>query len=144
MQDGQKKFVEAETAAQMLGVVLPDGPLTARLQEFLAEQTEYKVISADQWLGMYRFCQEARPMPASGRRLGSWSGCGTAMKRCDLPYSCFASSLAAVVCCCHCLQRHVVGSCIHAVSACGHRASNANSEPLSTGSPCLFVQHLTV
>ena len=46
----------------MLGVVLPDGPLTTRLQEFLAEQTEYKVISADQWLGMYRFSQEARSL----------------------------------------------------------------------------------
>jgi hypothetical protein len=66
LQDGQKKFVEAETAAQMLGVVLPDGPLTPRLQEFLAEQTEYKVVSADQWLGMYRFSQEARSLPAAG------------------------------------------------------------------------------
>ncbi len=47
----------------MLGVALPDGPLTARFQEFLGEQTEYKVVSADQWLGIYRFSQEARPEP---------------------------------------------------------------------------------
>ena len=59
-QEGQKKFIEADTAAQMLGVVLPDRPLTARFQEFLGEQTEYKVVSADQWLGIYRFAQEAR------------------------------------------------------------------------------------
>ena len=63
MQDGQKKFIETETAAQMLGVVLPDGPLTARFQAFLGEQTEYKVVSADQWLGIYRFSQEARRGP---------------------------------------------------------------------------------
>jgi len=62
-QDGQKKFIETETASQMLGVALPDGPLTARFQAFLAEQTEYKVVSADQWLGIYRFSQEARPDP---------------------------------------------------------------------------------
>ena len=59
-QDGQKKFIETETAAQMLGVVLPDNPLTARFQEFLGEQTEYKVVSADQWIGFYRFSHEVR------------------------------------------------------------------------------------
>ena len=65
-QDGQKKFIEVETAAQMLGVALPDGPLTARFQEFLGEQTEYKVVSADQWLGIYRFSREVccpHPIP---------------------------------------------------------------------------------
>ena len=51
----------------MLGVVLPDGPLTAQFQDFLGEQTEYKVVSADQWLGIYRFSQEARAARANPR-----------------------------------------------------------------------------
>ena len=60
-QEKQQKFIDKDTAAQMLALALPEGPHTAEFCRFLGIQTEYKVISADQWLGFLRFSQEVPP-----------------------------------------------------------------------------------
>ena len=44
----------------MLGVTLPEGRHTTRFCRFLGMQSEYKVVSSDQWLGFLRFSQEVR------------------------------------------------------------------------------------
>ena len=49
-----------ETAAQMLGLTLPEGRHTTLFCRFLGLQSEYKVVSSDQWLGFLRFSQEVR------------------------------------------------------------------------------------
>ena len=59
-QEQQQKFVDIATAAQMLALALPSGRHTRRFCAFLQEQSEYKVVNADQWLGFLRFDREAR------------------------------------------------------------------------------------
>lgn len=59
-----------ETAAQMLALALPQGCHTERLCSFLVQQSEYKVVSADQWLGFLRFSQEVRHHPCN-----TWDPC---------------------------------------------------------------------
>ena len=66
-----------DTAAQMLALALPAGLHAVRFCSFLGIQTEYKVISADQWLGFLRFNQEAWPTPRLSQiyALGFESSC---------------------------------------------------------------------
>ncbi|KAK9838249.1 hypothetical protein WJX81_000160 [Elliptochloris bilobata] len=55
----RQKVVDRETAAQMLHIALPrTEPHLEPFTRFLLEQSEYKVLSLDQWVGFLRFTQE--------------------------------------------------------------------------------------
>lgn len=58
MQEPRQKFIDVETAVQMLGIVMPQEPHLEAFCSFLKHQNEYKVINADQWTGFLRFTQE--------------------------------------------------------------------------------------
>ena len=47
-----------ETAIQMLSVAMPNCEHLEPFTEFLQEQTEYKTINRDQWMGFLRFTQQ--------------------------------------------------------------------------------------
>ena len=47
----------------MLSLALPEGRHTAPFCRFLGLQSEYKVVSSDQWLGFLRFSQEVHLHP---------------------------------------------------------------------------------
>ncbi|KAL4430988.1 hypothetical protein ABPG75_006244 [Micractinium tetrahymenae] len=55
-----QKIVDTDTAAQMLGLVLPGAPFVEPFCEFLTEQKDYKKINADQWNNFLRFSREVR------------------------------------------------------------------------------------
>jgi len=45
------KNIDTTAAHSLLGLLLPTGQHISRIRQFLSEQTEYKVINMDQWLG---------------------------------------------------------------------------------------------
>lgn len=53
-----QKIVDAETIAQLLPIVLPDGRFVSPFCEFLVTQQDYKKINADQWVNFLRFSLE--------------------------------------------------------------------------------------
>jgi DCN1-like protein 4/5 len=57
-QEPGQKIVDADTVAQMLPIVLPDGRFVAEFCEFLTQQQDYKKVNADQWVNFLRFSRE--------------------------------------------------------------------------------------
>ena len=58
LQEEGKKIIDVETAIQMLSVAMPSCEHLEPFTEFLQEQTEYKTINRDQWMGFLRFTQQ--------------------------------------------------------------------------------------
>eukprot|EP00891_Asterochloris_glomerata_P000239 jgi/Astpho2/239/Aster-x0015 len=56
-----KKIIDVDTAVQMLSVAMPTCKHLEPFTEFLQEQTEYRTINRDQWMGFLRFTQQVSP-----------------------------------------------------------------------------------
>lgn len=55
----RQRIIELDTAVEMLGIAMrPDEPHLEPFCAFLQQQTEYKSVNNDQWMGFFRFCQE--------------------------------------------------------------------------------------
>ncbi|KAF3338968.1 DCN1-like protein 4 [Carex littledalei] len=63
--EDKQKCIDIESACQLLSLVLGSqfGPQVDKFIEYLKNQSEYKVINMDQWMGFYRFCHEI-PFPS--------------------------------------------------------------------------------
>ncbi|GJN16121.1 hypothetical protein PR202_gb03078 [Eleusine coracana subsp. coracana] len=59
--EDKKKCIEIPVACELLNLVLglQFRPQVDKLISYLKFQSEYKVINMDQWMGFYRFCNEA-------------------------------------------------------------------------------------
>ncbi|KYQ93542.1 hypothetical protein DLAC_06248 [Tieghemostelium lacteum] len=56
-----KKSVDIESAAEMLSIILPEGPHTTTFVEFLKDRTHsYKVLNRDQWLCFLEFSKTVK------------------------------------------------------------------------------------
>lgn len=58
LQEEGKKIIDVDTAVQMLSVAMPTCKHLEPFTEFLQEQTEYRTINRDQWMGFLRFTQQ--------------------------------------------------------------------------------------
>ena len=58
LQEPRQKIIDIDTTVQMLSIVMTNQPHLQPFCHFLQQQTEYKFINNDQWMGFFRFNEE--------------------------------------------------------------------------------------
>lgn len=83
LQEPRQKIIDIDTTVQMLSIVMTNQPHLQPFCHFLQQQTEYKFINNDQWMGFFRFNEEVGPQMSCNYSFAAT--CSTALAWVHLP-----------------------------------------------------------